>query len=474
MRAAWLALVIALAPGCRQVFGLDPPTGTIVDAAAPDALPPADDGFRSGTRLKLMWNAYGDTREYTGVYDSTLATPCQAQLWSDGNTYCTPTTASFVAYLDAACTMAVAMVRIPSGTCPAPAVKFAEVRDSTCSVQTIQHFYTVGDPLASQPFYEIQDGACAGPYTNANYALHTLPTEVMASDLVQQTTMALPGARLEQHVLAGADGSEVRTGAYDTQLATTCTPNATDGVCSPPASVGSYLDAACTTALASGIAGCLKPPFGVQPTYPGCAMPGNHYYTVGATSFDSTFYQLQYTDACMGFAAPSGTNYFGLGTEVTTVPVTTRLGSGSGPVIRSYFNDGTSDVGALGLFDTVHDTTCTTAANGQCLPTEASVAGGVTYYSDASCMNSVTLGLVSIGVVGCAVPPLPKYFISVTEPTGTCSPTYQVLTAGVKTTSVYTMNATCQPVGQSNSVFVTTTGEVPLTEFATSTAGIDP
>jgi hypothetical protein len=404
-----------------------------------------------------------------------LATPCQTQMWSDGNLYCTPTEASFVAYLDATCsTMPVAMVRVYSGTCPTPTVQYAELRDNTCADEAIQRFYTVGDALPAQPFYELQSGACNGPYTNSNYVLHTLPTEVTASDLVQQTTIALPGARLVQHVLAGADGSEVRAGAYDTELATTCTPNATDGVCAPPASVSAYVDAGCTTALAAGAAGCLKPAFGVQPTHPGCTMPGNQYYTVGPTSFDPTFYSLQYTDTCTAFGAPVGTNYFTLGTEVTTVPVTMRLGSGTGPIVRSYFNDGTSDVGPLALFDTVHETLCFTAPNGQCLPAGSFVSGGVTYYSDAGCTNGETLGTLSTGVEGCAVPPIPTYFTTETEPAGSCTPTYEVLTAGVETTSVYTMNATCQAVTPTNTVFVTTTGEVPLTEFATSTAGIDP
>ena len=431
MRTAWLALVLALAPGCRQVFGLDPPTGTIADAAPPDALPLADDGYRSGSRLKLMWNDYAGTREYTGIYDSTLATECQSLQWSDGNTYCTPTTSTFVAYLDAACTMPVAQVRVFSGNCQPPAPQYAEERDVACSVSTVQRFFRVGDALAAQPFYEISSGVCTGPVTNPNYVLHALPSQISTADLVQQTPMALPGGRLVQQVLAGADGSEVRSTVRDTMLDVACTPNTTDGVCAPASDDSQFFDASCQMSLASGVVGCPSPEYAAQPQHPGCAMPGNHYYSVGAASLSPTFYQLQYDGTCMSFPRVSGDNYFGLGAEVSTVPVTMRLGSGSGPIVRSYLNDGTSDVGPLGLYDTVHHTPCYTAG-GQCLPSGGYVLTG--YYANATCTMAEDLGTLTVGPAGCSVPPTPPYLVKAVTPVGACTAMYSVETDGATTT----------------------------------------
>jgi hypothetical protein len=80
-RRAILALVLIGLAGCKQLLGFDDPT------VAPDAEPMADDGYLSGTRLKMRWNDYSGTRQFVNVYDAEHDEVCQPTLWSDGATY---------------------------------------------------------------------------------------------------------------------------------------------------------------------------------------------------------------------------------------------------------------------------------------------------------------------------------------------------------------------------------------------------
>lgn len=479
MIARWLLVALAFAPGCRQIFGIDPPTGTLGDAAAPDAgLASSDDGYRSGTRLKLQWNAYGPTREYTGIYDTTLAATCTPTLWADGNTYCVPPTGNFTGYLDASCTMPIALVEASTDPCAPPISPWVVSRDFSCGAESYSHLYGTGAVYAAQPpYYEIQSGVCSGPFTNDFYTVYRVTTEIPTTGLVQQALLPLPGGRLVQQVYAGSDGSLVRAGVQDTMLGAACTPDGVAETCAPAITSLVYADDTCATAVATQTKMCPTPAFGAAPLHPDCAIPDVQYFHTGAASDAPSFYFNENNAACVAIARDDNTNYFTLSTQVTTAALTTRLGSGAGGIVRSYFNDGTSDVGPISLYDTVHHTACRTASNGQCLPAGLGALPTPTYYADAACATPAVFSSLYTGAPGCAVPAVPPYVIQSSTPVGSCTATFHVFNAGAPTTNVYEISgspATCVKVTMTGGVFISTGAEVPLAQFATATSGMDP
>lgn len=341
-------------------------------------------------------------------------------------------------------------------------------------MQVTNHLYDIGAAMSGHTFYVISQGACTGPVTTANYDLYALPQEVLPSQLVQQTLTALPGARLVQQIYAGSDGSELRGPVVDTMLDTTCTPGTDPAVCVPlVGGAGSFLDSTCTTSVVTAQTSCPTPKYGAQPAKPGCFEAHNAYYTVGAASLNANFYDIS-NGTCTSFAPDDASHYFNLDTQVDAQSVTTRLGETSGQIARQYLTDGTSNVGALGLYDTTHAIACTTIG-GVCLPSAGSTSGG--YFSDAGCTMPAQYAQVYLGnVPGCEVPPVPKYFLTTNPLIGTqCNSTYGVAAAGARAAKVYAMNGTdCQLVDQTTTAYFSVGASVALGEFATATSGMDP
>jgi hypothetical protein len=457
--------------GCRQVFGIDPPTGTLTDDAG---LPPADNGFRSGTRLKLMWNDYSGVREYTGLFDSELASQCTPQTWSDGDTYCTPI-AGIARYLDAACTTPVGDL-VPVGCAPIQESFFAVTDAMGCGSNHTYHLYQVeptDQPLSYTPttIYKRVNGACTA-FPNSDAFVMLTKEIIPSSDLVQQTLDNLAGARLVQQVYDGADGSEIRGPIYDTMLGVTCTPTSDNGGECAPATDNSYADTSCTTAVAFGVQGCLQPKYGAQPLHPNCAVPDETYHQTGAVATGLTPYDYS-SGSCQ--ADPThGIEYYELAATVTTVPLATRLEPppvAGAQIVRAYNNDGTSDVGPLGLYDTVHHIACKTIG-GECLP---SATGEFGYFSDTACTQPLSGGVYPLTTepTGCASPPVPTFFTA-TSPRSACpwdpSAKYRVfeITSPITVQAYTPMGGMCIP-GQ-----VVIADAVLDSEFAGAMSGMDP
>jgi hypothetical protein len=132
------------------------------------------------------------------------------------------------------------------------------------------------------------------------------------------------GSRLKPNYRVGDDGSKeyVPGSWWDTQRSETCSfATASDGKdrCLPDgAAVSAYSDSNCTAGIAALKTGCAAPKYGVTATQDSCheGSVGLSIYSIGATTQVTTLYVLSGTSCLAAGPAPSGFDFYTIGSEV--------------------------------------------------------------------------------------------------------------------------------------------------------------
>lgn len=258
----------------------------------------------SGSRLKLSWYEFADGARqlaHTRFFDTALGGECVMVEWADGVTRCTSGyyeeygTLKFpkVVFTDAACTsMMAAGLSQPIG------VFF---RGEYVGEQFRPAFmFKAGTIAGVQPtsFFELRDGACAGPFDAAGYYYFDLgPQQAITQFAVASIERKLPArGRLGHLVDTTDDGMSRFRGWYDHELATKCgLERAEDGslICTPydtPA-IEYFADSNCSELA---VVAAEEPQFAYhRPDYAVCGT----YYRVG-NLLDGPVYQRS-QDACV-------------------------------------------------------------------------------------------------------------------------------------------------------------------------------
>jgi hypothetical protein len=247
-----LLLLVAVASGCGRIgFDEQEPAGIGSEV--------------SGSRLKLAWYEFGDSRVFAGFYDRLLDERCMATVWS-GRRYCTPySTFGSNVFLDAQCTQPGLLVAAPM--CPEyPVFNFVVQSAGQCGIPP--RLFRRGALVPQPTYYTSQGASCiATPVTNAT--LYEIGVEVdVPRELVEMTEVVGTGAaRVQPLRFETSDGLRARSLYYDTELSMRCYPymSGRAGVapfCSPTTRpVASYFeDAACTIHKAVLDPACPAPP----------------------------------------------------------------------------------------------------------------------------------------------------------------------------------------------------------------------
>jgi hypothetical protein len=452
--------------GCRQILGFEDPV--VGDASQPSD----DDGWRSGTRLKLTWHDYDGAREYTGLYDSVLETSCDALPWVDGKHYCLPTVGG-ISFADADCTQPIGVWLAGSCDRPPPPY-FAKLETVACSTAAPRSglFRRGAETTRPAMLYQLTSGRCTGNTAPPNLDYYALEEELGPDALVEMTPATVEMGRLQRNDFVGADGSRMPDETYDTTLDSACTIDA-DNRCAPRVgSSGAFADNQCTQSLAAAATECPAPRYGMRERRPGCADPGLEYYTVGSTVQSSTLWQLN-TGTCTSFAPSAGFNYYQLATQVTPASLARNVDDAPGTQIRAlHYTDGMASLRGR-MFDTTHNIECSgNASVSRCLPTASATV--LTYFTDPDCLVPRDFASVYSGPSACGNPRVPMFAIkNVTR--SACMQSYEVYRIGNRYSSqVYAMNTACTAATIQNGMLFELGAQEPLTSFAPYIEVIEP
>lgn len=457
--------------------GDDGGTGGTPDAPTADP----DEGARSGTRLRLQWHDYGEIRTEAGLYDLQLSSACSPTLWTDGNTYCTPTAARVV-YSDTLCTQPVGQAPHLQGCTVAAPSYFLANAVVGCALRAA-HLYAAGTPIAAAPYYlpDSVTGECSGPFTSStNFDYYTVGAEVSPTTLIPLTRAPAKPAdtgRLQRRFLTSSDGAAAFTTPHDTTLDVACAPtlavDATSTVCAPDASQATYFnDDKCTVGELVTRTQCTKPAFASQQASPECAVSATRYFRVGATVTDPTVYIPSTT--CTSTDGPLDSLYYLLGEPVTAAPLTRSRDTVAGRKLQLiHLSDGATTVRDPLLFDAQHMLECEQDAQGdgttRCLPRSVTIGA---FFTDDTCSTPIQLAQFFIGPDTCAAPSVSPMVTRALPPTSaTCGTTYEVYETGAQFTgALFTGSpAACVPVTATGVARYALGAQHALTEFPLGT-----
>lgn len=421
--------------GCRQILGFDDPV-----AADAEPGPTDDDGWRSGTRLRLMWNDYAGAREYTGLYDTALDAACTPMSWTDGKRYCLPSVAGSIVFSEATCTQVMGLWLAGSGTCPRPPPPyFQKIALTTCGTDVprsmLRRAGALLDPQPTSYYYVDADGNCASGNALASYDFYALGDDLTPADLVELTEEDVAMGRLVRRDHVGADGARMPASIYDSTLETTCTVDATNRCAPVVTTTGAYLDGACSQALAAGPSACPAPRYGARARRPNCPDPGLDYFTVGTKTSNTTLYHYGYgtsASTCMSFDASADYDYFALDQQVSPVTLARTVDDAPGDQVHVvHVTDGMARLRG-GMQDVTNNLPCAgSTSTMRCTPSLPSVS---TYYTDAACTVIKKVALVYSGNDTCGQPQLPPFVLEATTQTGQCTSTYAMYRLGARFT----------------------------------------
>jgi hypothetical protein len=477
-RLAVLALVLA----CACSGNLNARSDAGKDTATSDAGADPNDGFRSGSRLKLTWYEFTDgTRAWTGLYDAERKESCNIYPgWTDGNAYCVPSTATgYVVFTNATCTQRVIQQYVDP-TCPAATPTYAVDYQYSACTSAASHLYQRGTATSVANYY-VQDytGTCSGPYASSP-ALHyyAFGPEVATSQLVQLGLSASGmTTRLSPRYYASSDGARVPWGAHDAMLGTDCYVSSyapTSAICAPSTNAYAYEfhDAQCTQVVYGQPAGCPAPhDIGFFPSN-ACPNDPPTYYAAGGTVASSPLYETS-GPSCVTAPAQSGT-FYAAGAQLQLASLARAPDTLAGHRLQ-LVHDTSSDLTSrdYALWDSMEQTECypATGTDGtiHCLPAQQFTTS---LFTDSACRNPIELLDLSTGPTSCATPTPPRFatkFVQVG-----CTYQYEPHPVGAAFAgTAYANYGTCQAYVPSGKLYQVGAA-VAATSWASATSVTDP
>lgn len=266
------------------------------DDGSPEPPESVDHVALSGTRLSAEWDTPEDGEaRFLGFYDSKKKVHCTFMLAEDGEQRCLPKQEDAVVYYeDEDCEVPSLWWESRTACEPSEATvpRYASTL-SNPSCPAAYSVYEVGEYLDDGSGMEQRQitasGLCVGGISDASYMKrYSLDEEDNIQSWVkgEAETITVKGSRIEVHYLMGEDGSSVRLGQYDTELATPCIPvpmGEAGTRCVPE--TGSYLsdafsaDDACDTLAATTETRCdTQSPFVVDSVEDDNACPVRSYF----------------------------------------------------------------------------------------------------------------------------------------------------------------------------------------------------
>lgn len=397
----------AVDSGTPSDAGMD--AGVAFDAGTFDA----QDGARSGTRLKLRWADFGGTRQIFDVYDTTVGATCSAWPFTDGNTYCTPQFGNVV-YSNAACTTAVG---ITTPGCGSPPSYFASSTYTNCDPRhgdsQLATLFTPGPVVTPPKFYANNSGSspCAEVTLAPNSVVYSL-TPVALSSLAQLTPQtATATGRFAQTFLTSTDGLKLPTQLSDSTLNIGCTPLSTNGTTSAACLLNArqsqfYSDATCMTPAIGVNNVCAAPAYAVVRDDT-CAVDTYRAVSVGSQIPSNSLHGLSGT-TCGGSGGPSNYTYYSTTATVAMGSVGRRADTTGHAIELMHLYEANSRFRDSVLYDSAHHVECypDTFADGSyhCVP---NTDGTRTYFSDMTCQTAVDIFDLRANPSGCNTAPVP-------------------------------------------------------------------
>jgi hypothetical protein len=356
----------------------------------------AEDAVRGGSRIVVQWNIAEDgTREPTGtLHDAELQEDCYPEDWADGSKRCTPS-GGYIAYSDMQCSQRIVIDAQATGDVA------GAWDDATCK---LGHTYRVGASLGMGPYYWKSSTGCT---STSSTMLWAAGAEIAPDTFAKLERVESNGGRLHGVHLASADGLVWPWQTIDSELGTPCSPG--DHQCDPYATSGeSYVDAACTQAVAAAYTGCGDAPKLVS--IPDSCGTSSHTYRLGEVVYPQALYTIDSNGVCKPSTIDAAAEYHAIGTELSLAETSRRYAEAPGRRLQQIYFAGSGIAVTAGLFDTEIGTPCMfdKATDGvqRCQPF---YYGWTSYFSNPGCGTVVRVLSVSHAKAGCTQPQPPPY-----------------------------------------------------------------
>ncbi|MDX2086398.1 MAG: hypothetical protein SFX73_01055 [Kofleriaceae bacterium] len=381
----------------------------VVAACGDNLTPPLEAGAaRSGARLKVERYVYPDGTtqfETSRFYDAQRGEECTPEVWSDGQTYCTPAFSEAV-YSDADCLGLIGRVE--------EADRVPDYFLRTYTLDGVEHpskLFEAGAAVQPpQAIWRLRNGACFGPETpGPDDRFYNLGTEVRRELLVRikHATSKEP-SRIAVTSVITDDGLQVPTELSDRELERPCDLDlaATGGViqCIPRGAreASYYADEACSVAQLDVSLGEPVPPVvWTRDTATGCTA----YHEVGDLVIGPVFRRI--VGACQPVNAPSDAQFYRLERpfEVATLARTRDHRDGR-RLLGIHASEGELTIDDPRLFDTELATECrrTEIAPGdfRCVPVTATPVTAL--FANPECTDELLIALIDTSTCALRAP----------------------------------------------------------------------
>lgn len=442
----------------------------------------AIEGMRSGSRLKLRWDAFDGAKVFAGLFDQQRDEACVPLPWADGKTYCTPASEGSSVYRDDMCTQPVGHLPLGASAPTAQPYFHVERSNADCSKGAVVSLHR-GTLSSQHNYFRLFAGTCIYGGSDPG-RLYDLGPKIGSSELVELTPQPRVGVgRVALGYGDTSDGARVLLHLHDAELGAACEElmlarDRRSLLCLPSSrsSLSTYGDSACQQPLQVG--GGMR--FGL--TFVPCAAKP---YTLASSETCAGDFRLLRTGgrfndeiygnngACTGpYPHNPGEIYY-----ETTEPVSIArlprqpISATGGRISPVRFSDGSIRTYTDALYDAELGTECqpTRLPDGalRCLPPRANLWS---FYSDASCQAPIELVLQARG---CMVAPLLP--IAVEQRWTPRQTEYRAKVVGERYDGpIYQRSSTsCEQIELAADAY-RTGAEVPLDRFAPATAIIDP
>lgn len=399
----------------------DAANASVMDGSNADA----DDGAKSGARLRLAWYDFTDgTRQWAGLYDAQNKEACSISgPWTDNKYYCLPEHGGEVVYLDAGCQQKVLHYSIDTACAQTPAKYFLDTGTVGC-VQRPSVLYMRGTQQAAAAFhYKNSNGTCGGAITpDSSDAFYAIGSAVPATDLVE-LSLTPPDSttgRLGVRYFKSADGMTFPYTLHDSMLDADCAieyqygTQATTSRCVPvDARYASYAhDASCAQPEMALANTCNPPEFAYTFPSTSCADQSETYYRVsGPTASSPLFYPSG--ASCVSATASTGYSYYALGDAITPAQLDYVADTAQVHRVQLIHNttqDGVRYRDPYVLYDSQLGAACepTKLPDGtiRCIPLGSYV---YSYYANSTCTTPIDVVEVYRGPATCSAPAIPKF-----------------------------------------------------------------